>query len=274
VLSKSNDLLLKIAGISARTDAIVTEEEIRSMLSESAQSGQIQEIEQDIVERVFALGDRKVNTLMTHRSDIVWLDINDSPSEIRRKIGNDLHGAFPVSDGELDELLGLVLLKDLFHDLDRPGFVLKEALVQPILAPPSSSAYKLLEHFREKRFHYAIVVDEFGSVQGLITMDDILDALVGDVSEAGQEEYAMAAEGENNWIADGQYPFFEFLRMLDLDEEEFVHEDYSTLAGFLITQMDRIPQVGDTLVWRGFRFEVLSMAGRKIERLRILKERS
>ncbi|MEY3249110.1 MAG: hypothetical protein RL742_1153 [Bacteroidota bacterium] len=271
LLSRSNDLLLKIVGISSRTDAIVTEEEIRSMLSESAQSGQIQEIEQDIVERVFALGDRKVNTLMTHRSDIVWLDVADDPAEIRRKIGADLHGAFPVGNGELDDLLGLVLLKDLFHDLDRPGFVLKDALVQPILAPPSSSAYRLLEQFREKRFHYAIVVDEFGSVQGLITMDDILDALVGDVSEAGQEEYAMAAESANSWLADGQYPFFEFLRMLDLDEAEFVHEDYSTLAGFLITQMDRIPQVGDSLVWRGFRFEVLSMIGRKVEKLRIVK---
>jgi putative hemolysin len=129
-----------------------------------------------------------------------------------------------------------------------------------------------LEQFREKRFHYAIVVDEFGSVQGLITMDDILDALVGDVSEAGQEEYAMAAESVNSWLADGQYPFFEFLRMLDLDEAEFVNEDYSTLAGFLITQMDRIPQVGDALVWRGFRFEVLSMIGRKVEKLRIVKE--
>lgn len=269
LLTRSNDLLLRIFGINADTDSIVTEEEIKSMISESKESGEIREIEQDIVERVFALGDRKVSSLMTHRSDIIWLDIHDSPAEIRAKIGEELHGVYPVADDDLDNMLGIVSVKDLFLKMHLPDFNLRECIHEPIYTPDTSSAYKLLDDFRHHRFHYGIVVDEFGTIQGMITMDDLLDALVGDVSDRDQDEYQIEELDENTWIADGQYPFFELLRYFELEDDVFDDSDFTTIAGFIITHLDSMPKVGDQFEWKKLHFEVTKMDGRRMEEVRI-----
>lgn len=269
LLTRSNDLLLRLFGINASTDAIVTEEEIKSMISESQESGQIREIEQDIVERVFALGDRKVSALMTHRSDIIWLDINDTPDEIRAKIGEELHGVYPVADDDLDNMLGIVSVKDLFLKMHEPEFSLRDCLHEPIYTPDSSSAYKLLDDFRHHRFHYGIVVDEFGTIQGMITMDDLLDALVGDVSERDQDEYKITKQDEKTWIADAQYPFFELLRYFEIEDETFTDADFNTIGGFMIAQLDSMPKVGNQFEWQKLHFEVIEMDGRRMEKVRI-----
>ncbi len=271
LLTTSNDLLLALFGIKAKTDGIVTEAEIKSLISESTESGEIQEIEQDIVERVFALGDRKVSSLMTHRSDIVWLDLNDSPAAIREKIGAEIYTVYPVADGDLDDILGVVSVKDLFLQMDVPGFHLRSSLQEPIYTPATSSAYKLLDDFRHRRFHYGIVVDEFGTIQGMITMDDILDALVGDVSEHDQDEYRMAQQDENTWLADGQYPFFEFLRALDIDNDAFTDADFSTVAGFVIARLNAMPKQGDQFDWQDLHFEVAKMDGRRIHKILVTR---
>jgi len=269
LLTRSNDVLLRIFGINASTDAIVTEEEIKSMISESQESGQIREIEQDIVERVFALGDRKVSALMTHRSDIIWLDIHDTPDEIRAKIGEKLHGVYPVADDDLDNMLGIVSVKDLFLKMHEPDFNLRDCLREPIYTPDSSSAYKLLDDFRHHRFHYGIVVDEFGTIQGIITMDDLLDALVGDVSERDHDEYKITELDEKTWIADAQYPFFELMRYFEIEDETFSDADFNTIAGFIIAQLDSMPKVGDQFEWQKLHFEVIEMDGRRMEKVRI-----
>jgi putative hemolysin len=216
LLTKTNDLLLRLFGINAQSDGIITEEEIKSMINESTESGEILAIEQDIVERVFALGDLKVGALMTHRSDLVWLDIHDDPARIRATVEREIHGAYPVSDDELDNVIGVVLLKSLFKHLDDPGFQLKEHIITPVYSPETTSAYKLLDDFRKNRIHYSIVLDEFGSVQGMITMDDILDALVGDVSAIDEKEYSIQETAPGTWIADGQYPIHEFMNYFEL----------------------------------------------------------
>ncbi len=267
LLTKSNDLLLSIFGIKTKSAGIVTEAEIKSLISDSTESGEIQEIEQDIVERVFALGDRKVNSLMTHRSDIVWLDLNDSPAAIRQKIGAEIYNVYPVADGDLDEILGVVSVKDLFLQMDVPDFHLRNSLQEPIYTPGSSSAYKLLDDFRHRRFHYGIVVDEFGTIQGIITMDDILDALVGDVSEHDQDEYKIVQQDEKTWLADGQYPFFEFLREFEIEDNEFSDSDFSTVAGFVIARLDAMPKQGDQFDWHDLHFEVTQMDGRRIHQI-------
>jgi len=267
LLTKSNDLLLSLFGIKTRSAGIVTEAEIKSLISDSTESGEIQEIEQDIVERVFALGDRKVSSLMTHRSDIVWLDLNDSPTAIRQKIGAEIYNVYPVADGDLDEILGVVSVKDLFLQMDAPDFHLRTSLQEPIYTPGSSSAYKLLDDFRHRRFHYGIVVDEFGTIQGIITMDDILDALVGDVSERDQDEYKIVQQDENTWLADGQYPFFEFLREFEIEDDEFSDSDFSTVAGFVIARLNAMPKQGDQFDWHDLHFEVTQMDGRRIHQI-------
>ncbi len=267
LLTKSNDLLVSLFGVKAKTDGAVTEAEIKSLISDSTENGEIQEIEQDIVERVFALGDRKVSSLMTHRSDIIWLDLNDSPAAIREKIGGEIYNVYPVADGDLDDILGIVSVKDLFLQMDAPNFHLRSSLQEPVYTPGSSSAYKLLDDFRHRRFHYGIVVDEFGTIQGIITMDDILDALVGDVSEHDQDEYKMVQQDENTWLADGQYPFFEFLRALEIEDEEFTDSDFSTLGGFVIARLDAMPKQGDQFEWHDLHFEVTKMDGRRIDKI-------
>jgi putative hemolysin len=269
LLTTSNDLLLRVFRINARTDSIVTEEEIKSMISESTESGEIQEIEQDIVERVFALGDRKVSSLMTHRSDILWLDLKDTPDQIRAKIGEEIHGVYPVAEDDLDNMVGVVSVKDLFLKMHAPDFTLEDCLQTPVYTPDSSSAYKLLDDFRKHRFHYGVVVDEFGTIQGIITMDDLLDALVGDVSTRNQEEYSIIAQADHSWIADGQYPFFEMLRYFEIEDQEYTDADFNTVAGFMITKLDSMPKTGDQLEWHKYHFEVTAMNGRRIESIRI-----
>ncbi len=269
LLTSSNDVLLRLLGINASTDAIVTEEEIKSMISESTESGEIREIEQDIVERVFALGDRKVSALMTHRSDILWLDVKDSADQIRAKIGAEIHGVYPVADDDLDNILGVVTVKDLFLKMHDPNFSLLDCMQTPVYTPDSSSAYKLLDDFRKHRFHYGVVVDEFGTIQGIITMDDILDALVGDVSTRNQDEYTIVEQADHSWIADGQYPFFELLRYFEIEDNAFSDADFNTVAGFMITKLDAMPNIGDQFEWQQYHFEVIAMDGRRLESIRI-----
>jgi len=265
LLTKSNDLLLRLFGINVRTDSIITEEEIKSMISDSTESGEIQEIEQDIVERVFALGDRKVSSLMTHRSDVVWLDVHDSPEQIRARIGETLHGVYPVAADDLDNILGVVTVKQLFLKMYLPGFKLQDCVQEPIYTPDSSSAYKMLDDFRQRRFHHSIVVDEFGTIQGMITMDDILDALVGDVSDAVHDEYQIVEQDEHTWMVDGQYPFFEFLRYFDIEDDHYSDADFNTVAGFIIEKLDSMPRKGDQFDWNDLHFEVAKMDGRRLE---------
>jgi putative hemolysin len=271
LLTKSNDLLLRLFGIKADTDSIVTEEEIKNMISESAESGEIQEIEQDIVERVFALGDRKVNALMTHRSDLVWLDVNEGAAELRKTIAAELHTAYPVCDGDLDNLLGIATIKDLFVKIDDPEFRLHDLILEPVYVPGPSSAYKLLDAFRKGGVHCGIVLDEFGTIMGMITMDDLVDALVGDISSKDQDEYRMARQEDQSWVADGQYPFFEFLRELEIEDDAFSDAEFSTMTGFMIAQLDSMPQKGDHFIWQNYHFEVIEMDGRRVDKVRIKK---
>jgi putative hemolysin len=271
LLTRSNDLLLRLFGIKASTDSIVTEEEIKSMISESAESGEIQEIEQDIVERVFALGDRKVNALMTHRSDLIWLDVNSPAATLRAAISAELHTAYPVCDGDLDNFLGIATIKDLFVKIDDPKFNLRDLILEPVYVPGSSSAYKLLDAFRKGGVHCGIALDEFGAIMGMITMDDLVDALVGDISSKDQDEYQMTREDDQTWVADGQYPFFEFLRELEIEDDAFSDAEFSTLTGFMIAELDSMPKKGDHFMWKNYHFEVIGMEGRRVDKVRIKK---
>jgi putative hemolysin len=192
LLSISNDLLLKLFRIRKTTESKVSEEEIKAIIKESAEGGEIQDIEQNIVERVFELGDRKVNSLFTHRNEIVFFNANDTWSEIRAKINEEKHSAYPVcKNNDLDEMLGIVLLKDLFFPMDEKEFNIVDFVKEPVYFNESTYAYKVLELFKREKMHYGIVVDEYGSVEGIITMDDVVDALVGDATEMDQDEYQI-----------------------------------------------------------------------------------
>lgn len=268
LLTKSTDFLLKMLQIKPTADGKVTEEEIKAIIKEGTEVGEVQEIEQDIVERVFHIGDRKVNSLMTHRSDIVYLSLEDSQEEIKAKVIDELHSVYPVCEDNLDNVFGLVLLKDLFVSFESGKFDLKAITREPVYLIEQTSAYKALENFKTSKLHYAFVVDEHAIFQGVITLNDILEALVGDASDFDEDEYKLVSNEDGTWLVDGQYSLHDFLTFFDLDELTTDYE-VTTVSGFFITELGNIPSQGEKIIWNKLELEALTMDGAKIDKVLI-----
>lgn len=272
LLTVSNDIILKVLGIKSTMDSKVSEEEIKSIIKESAEGGEIQDIEQDIVERVFELGDRRVNSLFTHKNDIVFFDDTDDLQTIRLKITAEKHSAYPVcSNNNIDEIVGIVLLKDLFTPSIEKNFKLQDFIREPLFVNEGTFAYKLLEKFKKERMHYGIVVDEYGSTQGIVTMDDVVDALVGDVTEHNQNEYQITPRNENSWFVDGQYSFAEFLRYFDIEMDENIDGNFVTIAGFFIYKFNNLPDIGDKLKIDSYELEIIDKDRQRIDKVLVTK---
>lgn len=268
LLTLSTDALLKLFNIKPTADGKVTEDEIKAIIKEGTEVGEVQEIEQDIVERVFHIGDRKVNSLMTHRSDIVYLSIDDTIETLKKKVLNELHSVFPVCKEGLDDIIGVVSLKDLFSNFDQGNFDLKAIAKEPVYLIEQTSAYKALENFKKTRVHYAFIVDEHAVFQGIITLDDILEALVGDASDFDDDEYKLVANEDGTWLVDGQYSLHDFLMYFDMDD---LTNDYevTTVSGFFITELGNIPKQGEKLIWNKLELEAQKMQGAKIDKVLI-----
>lgn len=268
LLTISTDALLKLFNIKPTADGKVTEDEIKAIIKEGTEGGEIQEIEHDIVERVFHIGDRKINSLMTHRSDIVYLSVEDSLNQIKAKVINDLHTVFPVCKDSLDEIIGVVSLKELFSNFDKENFKLQDIVKDPVYLIEQTSVYKALENFKKTRVHYSFIVDEHAVFQGIITLDDILEALVGEASDFDENEYQLVSNDDGTWLVDGQYSLHDFLTFFDMDE---LTNDYevTTVSGFFITELGSIPKQGVKLIWNQLVFEVIKMDGAKIDKVLI-----
>ncbi|OLP17145.1 hypothetical protein BST81_17495 [Leptolyngbya sp. 'hensonii'] len=277
LLSGSTDLVLRLLGINPSDEPEVTEEEIKVLLQQGTESGMIEEAEQDMVERVFRLGDRRVSSLMTPRPDIVWLDVDDSIEINRRVISQSAHSRFPVCQGELDNVLGVVhvnyLLKRMFED---QSINLVESLQQPLFIPESTRALKILELFKQASTHVGLVVDEYGVIQGLVTLDDILQAIIGDIPSISTLEEPQAIQREDgSWLLDGMMSVDEFKEVLEIEEipgEE--RGNYHTLGGFVIMHLGRIPTSADYFEWQGLRFEVMDMDGNRVDKVMVMPHRN
>lgn len=268
LLTKSSDLLLNLLNIKPTADGKVTEEEIRSIIKESTEVGEVQEIEQDIVERVFNIGDLKVNALMSHRKSVVYLDCEDSLQELKDKVINELHSFYPVCEGNLDDVIGVVSLKDLFLLFEKENVDLKSIIKEPTFFIEHTSAYKALEQFKASKNHYALVSDEYGVIQGVITLNDILESLVGDASEFYEEEFKLEEVEEGKWIVDGFYPLHDLLSYFELDEL-MPDYDVTTVSGLVMKELSYIPKTGEKLIWNKMEFEVLASNGVKIDKIGI-----
>jgi putative hemolysin len=266
LLTFTGDLLVRLLSIKQSSDSRVTEEEIKAIIQEGAEGGAVQEIEQDIVERVFILGDRKVASLMTNRNDIVSLDINDSSEEIRNIVNIELHSMYPVYDEDPDNIKGVVVLKDLFAHLSAPDFSLKKYLRAPQFLTENTSVYKALQLFKEKGVHYGIVADEYGNTRGILTMNDVLEALVGNTSDFYSDEFSLEQRADGSYFIDGQYPFHDFLHHFELDELANEHS-FNTIAGLILEELQHIPSEGEKIYWRDFEIEVIDMDGARIDKL-------
>jgi len=272
LLTISNNLLVKLFGIKNTVESRVSEEEIKSIIRESAEGGEIQDIEQDIVERVFEFGDRRVNSLITHKSDLVFFNETDDWDTIRQKIYTEKHSAYPVCrNNDPDQIIGIVLLKDLFDPVDEKGFTLSNYIRQPLYLSEGTFAYKLLEKFKSEGIHYGVVVDEYGSTQGFVTMDDVVDAIIGDVTENNQNEYKITPRNENSWFADGQFPFVEFLHYFDIDPDHEIEGEFVTIAGYFIHTMKSLPEIGDKLDFEGYTLEIIDKDGQRIDKILITR---
>lgn len=268
VLSVSTNTILRLLGVRSTMEQPVTEEEIKSMVAQGAQAGMIEEAEREIVESVFRLGDRQVDELMTPRTAVVWLDINDPPELIEQEIIASNHSRFPVCDGELDEVLGVVSGKDLLvRKLKDEPLELRPLLQRPLMVPETLPALRLLERFKQTGMHLALIIDEYGGVEGLVTINDILEAIVGDVPDLNEPEEPMAVQREDgSWLIDGLIPIHEFEEMLQVNT--FADEgDFLTLGGFVLDQLGRIPSAGDHFTWGKMRFEIMDMDGHRIDKV-------
>jgi putative hemolysin len=269
LLNKTSNSFFSIFNIRRTKDETVTEEEIKAIISEGTESGSIEEEEKEMITRIFHLGDRNITSLMTHRSDIIWFDVNDNEEMIREKIVQEPHSVYPICDGEIDNIKGMVSIKDLYIVDD---FTLFKDVVQPAMfVPENNTAYQVMEKFKETKSHSCFIVDEYGSLQGMITLNDILEAIVGDIPQTGVEDYEIIEREDGSYLVDAQIPFYDFLSRFDkadwASDEEY---SFNTLAGCILQELERIPKTGDKLSWRGFDFEVMDMDGHRIDKVLVV----
>lgn len=269
ILTKSTALIIRLWGLDKIEENKVTEEEIKAIVKEGFDGGEVQEVEQDIVERVFSLGDRDVGSIMTHRSELVWMDIRDTPEQIRDKVKENLYNIYPVASDKFDNIVGVVYLKDLFACIDSPDFTLSQVLRPAQFVPENQSVYNALEQFKTARVNYGLVADEFGGIQGIVTLKDILEALIGQVLDA-DEELEIKERSDGTWLVDGQYSFYNFLEYFDM-EDLYAEHDYNTLSGLILEQLERVPTTGDKLIWTHFEFEIIDMDKARIDKVLVRK---
>jgi putative hemolysin len=270
LLSFSTDVTLRILGVQPPNEPPVTEEEIKVLLEQGTEAGVFEEAEQDMVESVLLLNDRRAMGVMTPRPDIFWLDLDDPPEELRRKIAASPYTRFPVCQGGLDNVLGEVEAKDLLTQLlAGEPFELKPFIRPPLYVPETMPVLKVLEAFKKSGTQMALVIDEYGSVQGLVTLKDILEAIVGDIPTAEElAEPQIVQREDGSWLLDGMLPIEEFKELFGL--EELPGEDqglYQTVAGFVMMQIGGIPSVADHFTWGRLRLEVVDMDGPRIDKV-------
>jgi putative hemolysin len=268
LLSKSTNFLSKLLHITSN-DTHITEEEIKAIISEGTEQGTIEEAEQEIIERVFHLGDRNITSLMTHRRDIMWLDASKTVGTAKKEMIDIIHSVYPVCEGNIEALKGVVSVKDLL--LNNNETILSSIMQQPMYVPENNTAYQVLEKFKKTKIHHCFIVNEYGSIEGMITLNDILEAIVGDIPQPDEESFEITERADGSFLIDAQIPFYDFLHKLDKTDWITDNEqDFDTLAGFIIHELKKIPKTGDTLLWKGYKFEIVDMDNNRIDKILVL----
>ena len=266
LLNRSSDLIIRLFNIRKNKEDAITEEEIKTLITDGTEAGTIEEAEQDIIERVFHLSDRNITSLMTHRSDIIWFDEKDNEEKIKEKILQEPHSVYPICNGSVDSILGVVSIKDLYVSPDDQAF---GKFMQPALfIPENLSAYQVLERFKASKNHSAFIVDEYGSILGMLTLNDILEAIVGEIPQEDVPDYSITEREDGSFLVDAQIPFYDFLTRFE--KTEWMNEgeqDFDTLAGFILHRLERIPKVAEKLSWKGFTIEIMDMDGYRIDKV-------
>jgi putative hemolysin len=270
LLSFSTDLVFRLFGKKLDEQTSVTEEEVRTLVRQGTAAGVFEELEQDMVEAVFQLGDKSARALMTPRTQIVWLDVNDTVERIRAKLSDSGHSRFPVCTGSLDNVVGVVQAKDLLASVLSDKTVNPQAsMQQPAFVPRGMPALQVLDHIKQSGSHIVLVVDEYGGIEGLLTHHDILEAIAGDMPLGKTPPEPKAVQRKDgSWLLDGMLSIDEFKEIFHLDSLPGEKKDtFQTLGGFIFTQMGRVPSASEQFEWNGLRFEVVDMDGKRIDKV-------
>ena len=276
VLTGSTNLVFRLIGIRATVDRSVTEQDVRALLEQGAEVGAVTSVEHSIMENTFRLGDRRVSTIMTPRLDLTWIDVNADAAEIRSRLGGAGRSAFLVCDDDIENVVGFVQAEDLLaQSLDGQPLALRTVLREPLYVPASMPVLRLLETFRSSRCRAAVVLDEFGGVAGVATVDDIVEALIGELPDPDDATPpSIAREADGSWTIDGGTPISDVVAVLDIDppSDEEAHE-FDTVGGLVMMMLGRLPQAGDVVEHSNARFTVERMDGRRVAVVRARLER-
>lgn len=270
LLSASTNLGIKLLRIDTQAEPSITEDEIKVFIEQGRDIGLIEQTESDMFSGIFRLGDRRVDVLMTPRTDLEWIDIEDDQHTIISELMHSEYSRIPVGRGSLDDVLGMVNVKELIGiDLHGPNFHLTDYIREPMFVPENMQALKVFEQFRATGTHQALVIDEYGGVQGMVTLYDVLEAIVGEIPlDAEDQEQEVVQRADGSYLLDGMLPIDEIKELLDFDElPDEGRAGYQTLSGFVMNQLGSIPRVGQTFTWDTYRFEVVDMDGRRVDRV-------
>jgi putative hemolysin len=274
ILNASTEGVLRLMQIKPAEGPKVTEEEVRLMLAQATAQGIFEPMEEEMVDQVFRLADRKVGALLIPRTEIAWLDINASPDSLREEVIDSGHSRYPVAEGELDKILGVVMAKDLLaQSLSGQPFNLQSILRPALFVPESTPALKVVERFKQTASQLAIVIDEYGGVEGLVTSGDIMSSIVGDIPEPDEEYESGAIQREDGtWLIDGMYSIEEFQELFDIDTMPEANEGYyQTVGGFVMASLGQVPEPGNHFHWGGLRLEVVDMDGRRVDKVLVTR---
>jgi putative hemolysin len=270
MLGASTDALLRLLNVPASHEPDITEEEIKALIRQGADTGVFEPSEHDMVQRVLRLGDRSIKTLMTPRTEIFWLDLESSQEEILTELQESNHSRFPVGRGSLDDCIGIVRVRSLLTaQLGGEPLDLEVLCQPPLYVAESTRSLTVLEQFKRTGIHIALVTDEFGGVEGIVTLNDLMEGIVGDLPNLeDEEEPPFVCREDGSWLVDGSLDINEFddrigTRLLGSDELQ----PYHTLAGFVIHALERIPRASDHFEWKGYRFEVVDMDGKRVDKI-------
>jgi putative hemolysin len=264
ILTKSSSAIIHLFGIKEE-DSKVTEEEIKSMIREGTEDGEVQQVEQDIVERVFSLGDRDLSSIMTPRPDIEWIEMDMTKEEIIETISNNPYSKFPVGKEDLDHIEGIVYVKDIFNHIYSSDFTIHKQMRPVQYFPENMEVYSALEQMKISHNHFALIIDEFGVLQGIVTLKDIMEAIVGEIPEA-HEEPEIIKRQDDSYLVDGQCSFYNFLSYFK-QGDLYPDNEYNTLGGLILEELGHIPHTGETVEWKNFRMEVVDMDGARIDKV-------
>jgi putative hemolysin len=269
ILDISNRVTLALLGIGKDTSPSVSEEDVKAAIAEGAASGTLEPEEKQMMDRVMRLDDIPITAAMTHRKDIVWIDESEGPQSILNKIRDSRHSRYLLCSKSIENVLGILVLKDVLLQMGHGDVLNLKSIVQkPLYIPDSQTVLEALEKFKQSATNIAIIMDEYGTLEGLVTLKDIMEAIVGTLPEpAHREDFAAVQREDGSWLVDGGLSVHEAEEALGIKNLAAESDTFTTIAGFMLAHLGHIPKATDSIEWQGWHFEVVDMDGKRIDKI-------